>query len=229
MTGKAARLLLVETAVHGRVLLAGATGPEAPLLAGFHGYGENAERHLEALLAIPGLGGWALASVQALHPFYNKSGEVIGSWMTKLDREQAIEDNVGYVRRVVERLRGEHLVGPRVAFAGFSQGAAMAWRAAARSVGRCAGVVALGGDVPPELAACDLSGIGAALIGRGTADEWYSAEKMAVDLALLRGKSVAVEQVVYTGGHEWTVEFQVAAGEFLSRRALAGKGGAKGP
>jgi predicted esterase len=213
------RLVLVETPVHGRTLVAGASAPEAPLLLGFHGYGENAERHLEALLSIPGLQSWAIASVQALHPFYSKSGEVLGSWMTKLDREHAIADNVEYVRRVVARLGGEGSARSAVAVAGFSQGAAMAWRAAARSLERCAGVVALGGDVPPELAAWDLSGIGAALIGRGDGDQWYSAEKLASDLSLLRRKGVATEHLVYAGGHEWTSEFQRAAGDFLSRHA----------
>lgn len=134
MTGAEAQLVLVATAVHGRTLVAGSRGPDSPLLVGFHGYGENAERHLEELRAIPGAERWTLAAVQALHPFYSKSNEVIASWMTRLDREAAIEDNVAYVGAVVERLRAERLAGERLVFVGFSQGAAMAWRAAARSV-----------------------------------------------------------------------------------------------
>jgi predicted esterase len=215
----APRLIRVSTAVHGRVLVDGASaGDPRPLLVGFHGYGENAERHLQELRAIPGVERWAIASVQALHPFYNKTGEVIGSWMTKLDREQAIEDNVAYVRSAIERLRSEKIGAEPVVFAGFSQGAAMAWRAAARSVERCAGVVVLGGDVPPDLAERDLSGVGGALLGRGDRDDWYSAEKLAADLDLLRRKGLDAEAVVYDGGHEWTDAFRAAAGLFLARR-----------
>ena len=48
------RTLLVEARVHGRVLvLEAAAGGDAPLLLGFHGYGENAERSLADLRAIP--------------------------------------------------------------------------------------------------------------------------------------------------------------------------------
>lgn len=219
MTSPEAQLVLVATAVHGRTLVAGSRSSDSPLLVGFHGYGENAERHLEDLLAIPGAGRWTIAAVQALHPFYNKGNEVIASWMTRLDREAAIEDNVAYVGAVVERLRAERLAGERLVFVGFSQGAAMAWRAAARSVWRCDGVVALGGDVPPELGALDLSRIGGALIGRGASDSWYGEEKLAADLALLRGRGVAAQSITHGGGHEWTEEFRGAVGEFLSPRA----------
>ena len=41
-------------------------------------------------------------AVQALHSFYvPKTGEVVASWMTKLNRDEAIADNLEYVRRVV--------------------------------------------------------------------------------------------------------------------------------
>ena len=41
----------VSTTTHGRVLLR--EGDPARLLVGFHGYGENAERHMAELLRIP--------------------------------------------------------------------------------------------------------------------------------------------------------------------------------
>jgi len=46
---------MIATTIHGRYLLAVPEGPGPhPLLVGFHGYGENAEVHLEALRSIPG-------------------------------------------------------------------------------------------------------------------------------------------------------------------------------
>ena len=215
MTENGARVLLVECRVHGRVLVDDAPGGGDALLVGFHGYGENAERHLELLRRIPRAPRWRLAAVQALHPFYNtKTGDVVGSWMTKQDREQAIEDNVAYVRAAIGRLR-DGGSGPLV-IAGFSQGVAMAWRAAARGVERCDGVIALGGDVPPELADRDLSHIGAALVGRGARDEWYSEEKQQRDLELLARQGVAARPFVFDAAHEWTPEFDRAAGDFLA-------------
>ena len=94
----------IPALIHGRyVLETPARVDGAPLLVGFHGYGESAEKHLEELRRIPGASRFVLCAVQALHPFYNRTGDVIASWMTRLDREQAILDNVRYVASVVAR------------------------------------------------------------------------------------------------------------------------------
>lgn len=207
----------IEVAVHGRYLvdLPAAGEGSGGLLVGFHGYGENADRHLEELRRIPGLAGWALCAVQALHPFYNRTGEVIASWMTRLDREHAIEDNVRYVAAVVAEVRATLETSGPLAFLGFSQGAAMAYRAAADAGQACQAVVVLGGDLPPELAEKDLSGLPAVLLGRGESEEWYDAAKMEHDVSLLTSKGVDVRPLICRGGHEWTDEFRAAVGAFL--------------
>lgn len=207
----------VATLVHGRFLVETPANVDGcPVLVGFHGYGEAAERHLEQLRKIPGASQWVLCAVQALHPFYNRAGEVIASWMTRQDRELAIQDNILYVAGVVAELKRTLPVSrDRLVFLGFSQGAAMAYRAAAGSGHPCQGVVVLGGDVPPELEQRDLSGFPPVLLGRGSSEEWYDAAKMEHDVEVLRTRGVDVRPVVFTGGHEWTNEFRAAAGEFL--------------
>jgi len=123
----------VPARVHGHALLVrgSAAGPGAPLLVGFHGYGENAELHLSELARIPGVERCARAAIQALHPFYTRRDEVVANWMTRFDRERAIADNVAYVAAAVERLlQALPGAGPLV-YAGFSQGIAMAYRAGA--------------------------------------------------------------------------------------------------
>lgn len=209
----------IATLVHGRYLVEVPPQPQegetCPVLVGFHGYGETAEKHLNELRKIPGANQWILCAVQALHPFYNRTGEVIAGWMTRQDRELAIEDNVRYVSGVVAELHRTLPVSDRLVFLGFSQGAAMAYRAAAGSGHRCHGVVVLGGDVPPELDQRDLAGFPPVLLGRGSSEEWYDAAKMEHDVELLQRKAVEVRPVVFTGGHEWTNEFRAAAGEFL--------------
>lgn len=199
-------IIHVEARVHGRcaVVQRGVRN----LLLGFHGYGETAEVHLAELSKIEGIDAWSLAAVQALHPFYTRSGNVVASWMTSLDRELAIAANVAYVRRVVERLPQTRTM----VFAGFSQGAAMAYRAAAAIP--CAGVIALGGDLPEDVLVTKLPPV---LIGRGSADEWFTAEKLKKDLRSL--PQAAVELVEFDGGHEWTDSFRQRAGEFLRRLA----------
>ena len=175
------------------------------MLIGFHGYAETAEKHLEDLLKIRGIENWTVASVQALHPFYtSRSQQIVASWMTKLDREQAIADNLAYVRGVVAWFHEPK----KVVFEGFSQGGAMAYRAAS-DFGRAAGVIVLAADVPPDVT----SSIPRVLIGRGTGDEWYTDEKLKKDLRFLTD----VETCVFDGGHEWTDEFREAAARFLAR------------
>ena len=200
-----ADIRLIETPVHGRVLVR--SGPPERLLAGFHGYAETGEIHLRELEQIPGAGEWSVVAVQALHPFYVRSTqEVVASWMTRLDREAAIADNIEYVPRVLASFPAARTV----VFAGFSQGAAMAWRAAA-ALG-CAGLIILGGDIPPELPADGQ--LPPALIGRGIRDDWYTDEKLRKDLSFLEGRCEA-RTCVFDGGHEWRDEFRAAAGEFL--------------
>jgi predicted esterase len=206
----------IAALVHGRYLLEKPAQVEgAPLVVGFHGYGENADRHLEELRRLPGAGNWVLCAVQALHPFYNRTGDVIASWMTRLQRDAAILDNLQYAASVVAEVKRELPVSDRLVYLGFSQGAAMAYRAAAGSGHACQGVVVLGGDVPPELEARDLGAFPPVLLGRGSSEEWYDAAKMEHDVELLRKKGIDIRPCVFEGGHEWTNEFRAAAGRFL--------------
>jgi predicted esterase len=211
------RLQLIETPVHGRSLVRRGRGqPPLPLLVGFHGYGENAEAHLAEIEGIPEIDSWTVVAVQALHPFYSsRSGDIVASWMTRLDREAAIADNIRYVSKAVELEISHSGEPPCLVYIGFSQGTAMAYRAAAGSGHRCRGVVALGGDVPPELANQELGSALSVLIGRGERDEWYTEEKLARDLELLGSREVSCQVFRFRGGHEWTDAFRNRVGTFL--------------
>lgn len=210
------KIIRVASEVHGRALVRQASDSPAPILVGFHGYGENAERLLEAIVEIPTVSTWHVVVVQALHPFYNtKTGEVVASWMTKQDRELAIQDNVKYVGRALRAARAELEVERPTVFLGFSQGTAMAYRAAGFAGHACDGLIALAGDMPPELAAEDARPIPKVLIGLGTEDTWYDRSKLESDLARLQAKGTSVETCIFDGGHEWTAEFRRAARDFL--------------
>lgn len=209
LTSQRADLEIVPATVHGRYLVR--KGPQDRLLIGFHGYAQNARIHLDDLLQIPGIDGWTVVSVQALHPFYAREN-IAASWMTSQDREFAIDDNIAYVRGIVARLPKPGTL----VFEGFSQGAAMAYRAA--STNRCDGVIALGGDVPPDVTA----NLPPVLIGRGKGDDWYNDEKFKEDLKDLE-PTTRVTTCVFDGAHEWTDEFREAASRFLSACLTASK------
>lgn len=209
----------IETSTHGRYL---AVPPEAaapaPLLVGFHGYAESADAHLARLRAIPGADQWLIVSVQALHRFYRgRSEEVVAGWMTRQDRDLAVADNIAYVNAVVDAVGREWPVSATLVFAGFSQGVAMTFRAATASTRPVSGLIACGGDVPPELATPTLARIPAALVGRGVKDHWYTDGKFAADAQRLRDAGVDLAALEFDGGHEWSAPFAEAAAAFLRR------------
>jgi predicted esterase len=205
----------IETLTHGRYLVDGRE-PGSPLLAGFHGYGEYAEVQLARLQAVAGADPWILVSVQGLHRFYRgRTNEVVASWMTTQDREITIADNIAYTRKVIEAVANEYSANSKRVLAGFSQGVSMAFRCATGLGRPVDGVIALGGDIPPELDAAALARIRTVLLARGIRDEWYTAERMSGDERSLREAGVNFQSFSFDAGHEWTEEFNQAAARYL--------------
>ena len=196
----------IAATVHGRYLYEDRGA--GLLLAGFHGYAEVAESSFAELESVRGIGDWSLLAIQALHPFYTRSGSVVSSWMTKQDRELAIADNVAYVKAVLASLPAPR----QLVFMGFSQGAAMAARAAAAVP--CDGLIVLGGELPPDVRHEGVS-MPPVLLARGARDEWYSDEKFRTDLEWLETRT-RVTRCVFAGGHEWSDPFREAMSEFLA-------------
>jgi predicted esterase len=208
----------VAVTTHGRYLVSEPSGDGPwPLLLGFHGYAENAAMALERVDGLDAAGRWLRVGVQGLHRFYRgRSNEVIANWMTRQDRAQAIADNLGYVAAVVDAVAGEWAIEGPLVVSGFSQGVAMAFRAAAASTRPVAAVIALGGDVPPEIDRASLQRIPRVLLGHGTRDHWYTEEKFAADVARLRDAGVSLETCEFDAPHEWAAPFVEQGRQFLN-------------
>jgi len=207
---------IVPTLTHGRVLVreARATAQKG-LLVGFHGYMENARIQMDRLEAVPGSSAWTLVSIQGLHRFYRgRTEEIAASWMTREDREEAIADNLAYVSAALDEV--PHDESTRVVYAGFSQGVAMAFRAGVVGTPRGAGIIAVGGDVPPELLDKASLQFPPVLFTRGSRDEWLTAPRFERDVAALKAKGITLTTNVYDAAHEWTAEVSQAIGEFLN-------------
>lgn len=210
----------VTTATHGRYLVSEPSADAAPrgLIVACHGYAESAETQLDRLDGIGGADAWVRVSVQALHRFYRGAAQdVVASWMTRQDRELAIQDNVAYVLGVADAVASRHPAARRLIFAGFSQGVAMAWRAACASPRPVTALVGLGGDVPPELTAGDLTRVAHAFLGRGDRDPWYSEQQFAADQVRLRDADVDLTAYCFDDEHVWSPVFSDAAAHFLHR------------
>ena len=80
------------------------------------------------------------------------------------------------------------------------------------------GVIILAADVPPDVPVHQ-EVLPTVLIGRGTADPWYTADKQEADVATLARLGVTVENCVFDGGHEWGEPFRQAAGTYLTQIA----------
>lgn len=224
-------MILVPATVHGRVLIEPDEGTAvfSDVLAGFHGYAQTAADMMQELNRIPGARDWTRISIQALNRFYIRGdAQVVANWMTREDRDQAIADNIAYVDSAIAHVSTSapvHSTGARehqstgaLVCVGFSQGAAMAYRAAMSGARPAAGIIALAGDIPPELKtdAPTRHPWPKVLIGVGKTEQWYSGAKLDADLAFLAARGIDHSVVRFEGGHEWTEEFRNAAGTFLA-------------
>jgi len=185
----------------------------APLLAGFHGYGQTAEDEFRLLCAIPGSERWFCCSIEALHSVCTTAGNPGASWMSSRDREHQIEENVHYVDGVIARIKALYEVNESLSFHGYSQGTGMASRAALLGRHRAEYLMLLGGDIPPELSLSDR--MGRVHLARGSRDPLYSRERHAQDAARLREGAVPVVVSEFLGGHRVNEAYLRAAGEFL--------------
>lgn len=207
------RPVLVETTTHGRILIEDpAVAFSGRVLIGCHGYAQNAAILLAEMRRIPGADAWRLISVQALHRFYTRGDQaVVASWMTREDRDAAIADNTAYLARVVREHARD---ASTIVYLGFSQGASMAARAAARVEPRASGLILLGGDIPPDVRDDPAASLPPVLIGCGEGDKWY-APRLEADVVFLRDRGISHTVVRFEGGHEFTGAFREAAGRFL--------------
>jgi predicted esterase len=99
-------------------------------------------------------------------------------------------------------------------FLGFSQGASMAYRAALMGKHRSAGIIALAGDVPPELKTVPAVAWPRVLVAGGTRDEWFRS-KLEADVAFFTAHGVHHDVLRFDGAHEWTDDFSHAVSRFL--------------
>jgi predicted esterase len=204
--------------VHGRYLVQRPrSGAGGLWLVGFHGQGQTAQAFLEPLARVPRSDRWLVAAVQGLNRYYaGRSNDVVANWMTRQDREYAIADNVAYVDTVLDALEGEFGAPRAIVFAGFSQGVAMAYRAALLGRRACAAIIVAGGDVPPEFKSAETRPWPRVLAATGTHDLFYSPARLADDLAFVRTRRADARMLAFEGGHEWGEAVIAAAGEMLA-------------
>ena len=136
--------------------------------------------------------------------------KVIGSWMTRQDRELAIADNVAYVDRAVAGASATP-VAARSSSPDSRRASAMAYRAALRRTRIAPRAFDRAWRRHPARTARrprDAIAWPRVLIGVGDAETWYTPAKVDADDAFLVARSnVRARVVAFRGGHDWTDEF----------------------
>ena len=211
---------------HGRFLVDVPPAPASPScwLVGFHGYAQSAQIFMPLLTRATRSDAWLTAAVQAPHPFYTRGDRsIVANWMTREDRELAIPDNIGFVDSVLDQLHAEFGAPRAIAFLGFSQGAAMAYRAALCGKRRAAAVFSVCGDVPPDVRELPANRWPLVRMITGTADEWYPPTRMADEAAIVRAIGATVETSSFEGGHEFSDAAVQALGALLAQTEAAAR------
>ncbi len=178
-------------------------GPH-PLLIVLHGFGQVARQFIKVFepLARKGI---LVAAPQGAHHFYThlEKGQVGFSWLTRYERDQSVVDFVGYMEQFYKLLQERFEVdSQRVLMLGFSQGVSMAYRTWAHSSVPVRGVVACGGDLPPDIVE-QLEGLPPIqiLLVHGRQDEEVPPEKAQETLKHLTAAGLKPKLIDFEGGH----------------------------
>ena len=196
---------VTSTAYYGLQLPEAGVGPETQVLMVLHGWGQNTRSFLRKFAPLKKHNVLVVAP-QAPHQFYlDMETRKIGfGWLTAYDRVRGIADVVSGLDAILATVEQEQSMAPTRPFVlGFSQGVSVAYRYAIHGQRDVAGVIACGGDLPPDVEErLPLRVPFPVLLIHGKGDTvvpWSRSE--AADRAL-RALSYPLETEYFEGGHD---------------------------
>jgi predicted esterase len=186
------------------------------LVVGFHGYAESGRTsHLRIKRLFRQSpcqeNSFDLLTPQGLHSFYGKCGKIVYSWMTKENRELHKQNNRAYFEGVLKSVLAENNYN-QIILIGYSQGAAMAWRAVETLKLLLVGntlinIICIGGAIPPDLSLETLGSKNLKVnLFRGQKDLLYCKEDLLSDEKRLEAHQIQFESESMKTGHRWVVE-----------------------
>ncbi|AMJ65482.1 alpha/beta hydrolase [Hymenobacter sp. PAMC 26628] len=183
-----------------------------------HGYRQLAAyfiRHFAALAAAdPGL---VVVAPEGLSRFYlhGHDGRVGTSWMTRDDRQHEIDDQIGFLNKLVGHVLGRCPAGVPVTLLGFSQGTATVGRWLVQAPFRPAHLVLWAGTFPPDTnpeATEQLVRNLPITLVVGEHDEYLTPSLVAQQQAHLRQMGALLAVRTFTGGHALNQEILAQLG-----------------
>ncbi len=215
--------LVVDFTVYYSVLRpAKAIDGSVPLLIALHGYGQKCKGFARWLRPLREHG-ILVAAPQGPHQIYMQmEPKKVGfNWLTIYEKERSINDFLGYMKRLVDRLcEKEDIDLSRVFVLGFSQGAAMAYRLAVSGVLPIRGVIACGADLPADVTErlSEREPFRVFLV-HGDNDPLVPVSKSEEAEATLQGSGFCPERYRHKEAHTIPDDAAHAIGEWISRQA----------
>lgn len=171
----------------------------------FHGYGQLAE-YFSKKFEILDTDKHFILAPQGLSTHYLKqfTGRVGANWMTKHEREFAIQNNMIYIDAVLEAaLSGIDLKDKKLLVVGFSQGAATASRWIAHTTLDIYHFLVWGGSIAHDIEAHFYNKIRNRLtIAIGDKDEFITEERLQNALLMLQNANISPHVLRYEGEHK---------------------------
>lgn len=175
-----------------------------------HGFGQLAREFITEFSVIAEKGRVVVAP-EALSRFYKVPGTVHGpdtpvgaTWMTREDRDNEIEDYVGYLDRLAADVRSRVSPDARLTVLGFSQGAATVSRWVARGSVKADRVILWGGVLPPEFQTDELLGGlrgHSVVMVMGDSDRYFSPAAIEAESSRWARLGIGAQVVRFKGGH----------------------------
>lgn len=179
-------------------------GPDTAPLIVLHGWGQSAPSFMRRFRGLKS-SDLLVVALQGPHQMYldRETRKVGFSWLTAFDRRRAVSDFVNALDTVLARVRADFGVSAPPFILGFSQGVSMAYRFAILSETQVAGVIACGGDLPPDVSdAMPGARRFPVLLVHGREDAIVPEAKCDEAEATLAGLSWPHERYSFTGDHE---------------------------
>ncbi|RAI89898.1 alpha/beta hydrolase [Algoriphagus yeomjeoni] len=175
-----------------------------------HGYGQLAEFFIRKFQGFDSDDLLFVAPEGTNYGYLNGfSGRVGANWMTKHEREIAIQNNHNYLDLLMESLLSQFQEKPKINLLGFSQGAATATRWASRWSGQVDQLVLWAGgfaqDMVLEDARDKFSDTKLTLV-LGDKDEFITPESIEIQQELTKNLGQEVKKLTFAGGHEIDVK-----------------------
>ncbi len=176
----------------------------------FHGYGQLAEFFLRKFLSYDSPDRLIIAPEGTNYSYLNGfQGRVGANWMTRHERDVAIENNHRFLDQLMESILSEFEEVPVIHVLGFSQGAATATRWVSRWSGKVKSLILWAGGFAQDLVLEEVKDVFSEtklIMVLGENDELITSESILKQEELIHNLGKTFRKITFSGGHELNAE-----------------------